>query len=318
MDALHDEAKMNMKSTTKLIILALTMLVLTASANAQSPPEELLKQMVGQLQTTPNDNALREKIIKLGAEIKPAPAIPEEANRAFVKGNVFKEEAKDAAGYELAIAAYRKALSTAPWWGDTYFNLAVTLGLAEKFDEAIASFKFYIASVPVGSAESHDAQNKIYALEAKAEIAAAKKVEQDKVTAAAAEKRQAEQTAQQAQERFFKNLDGGVWRMTPPAGNDTFDDFYEVQGREIEQYSVLKPGNSTAKLNPDMVNRRIGGSWKMTFDRREFLLNQDLLKKNYSSMVTELKVIISEDAQTITEEELRLGRPVRVIYRRIN
>ncbi len=37
--------------------------------------------MVEQLQKTPADNALREKIIKLAAEIKPAPAVPEEAQR---------------------------------------------------------------------------------------------------------------------------------------------------------------------------------------------------------------------------------------------
>src|SRR5688572_28343648 len=159
-----------MKTTSQLIILVLTFLVLSPTAYAQSPREQL-QQMVEQLQKTPNDNALRERIIKLGAEIRPAPAIPEEANRAYVKGGVFKEEAKDPSGYDLAISAYRDALRVAPWWADAYFNLGVTLGLTGKFDEGIASLRLSMASVPAGSAEAREAQNRIYAIEAKAEIA---------------------------------------------------------------------------------------------------------------------------------------------------
>ena len=159
-----------MTSSSKLFVIVFTFLALAASADAQSPREQL-QQMVEQLQKTPTDNALREKIIKLGAEIKPAPAIPEEANRAFVKGNVFQKEAKDASGYDLAISAYREALRLAPWWGDVYYNLAVALESANKFDEAIASIKFFMVSVSGGSAEAREAQNRVYAIEAKSEMA---------------------------------------------------------------------------------------------------------------------------------------------------
>lgn len=172
-----------MKSTRKLIIFIFTLLVLAASAHAQSPREQL-KQMVQQLQKTPGDNALREKIIKLGVKIRPA--IPEEANRAFVKGNVFQKEAKDASGYALAITAYRDALHSAPWWGDVYFNLAIAQESAGKFDEAIVSIRNYLASVQAGSTEAREAQNKIYALEAKGEIASKQAV----VRAAAERERQ--------------------------------------------------------------------------------------------------------------------------------
>lgn len=159
-----------MKTTSKPIILIFTLLVLAANAYAQSPREQL-SQMVQQLQKTPGDHALREKIIKLARSIKPTPEISEEANRAFVKGSVFQREAKDASGYELAIAAYREALRSAPWWGDAYFNLAVALESAGRFDEAIASLRNYMASVATKSAEHREAQNKIYALEAKGEMA---------------------------------------------------------------------------------------------------------------------------------------------------
>lgn len=162
-----------MKTTGKVIILIFTFLAFAAITHAQSPREQL-QQMVEQLQKAPNDNGLREKILKLSTTIKPPPTIPEEANRAFVKGNVFQKEAKDASGYELAIASYREALRIAPWWSDAYFNLAVALEAAGKFDEAIASIRSYMASVSAGSAETREAQNKIYALEAKGELAAKK------------------------------------------------------------------------------------------------------------------------------------------------
>ena len=165
-----------MKTTSKPIILIFTLLALTTNAYAQSPRTQL-NQMVQQLQKTPGDHALREKIIKLAGNIKPAPAISEEAKRAFVKGNVFQKEAKDASGYDLAIAAYREALRAAPWWGDAYFNLAVALESAGKFNEATASLSNYMASVAAGSAEHREAQNRIYALEAKGELAA--KAKQD-------------------------------------------------------------------------------------------------------------------------------------------
>ncbi len=72
--------------------------------------------MVEQLQKTPNDNALREKIIKLGAEIKPAPAIPEEARRSFVEGVTIVKSAKEPSSQKLAIESFNEALKIAPWW----------------------------------------------------------------------------------------------------------------------------------------------------------------------------------------------------------
>lgn len=160
-----------MRSIWKGVVYSVALLGLATNAFAQSP-RELLAQMVEQLQKSPTDNALREKIIRLAPEIKPAPAIPEDANRAFVRGNVFQKEAKDSSGYDVAISAYRDALRVAPWWGDAYYNLAVALESARRFDEATASIKLYMISLTTGSAEAREAQNHIYAIEAKSELAA--------------------------------------------------------------------------------------------------------------------------------------------------
>jgi tetratricopeptide (TPR) repeat protein len=200
-------------------------LALSLRAQAQSPREQL-EQLVVQLQRTPTDNALRERVLKLGAEMKPAPAIPEEANRAFVKGNVFLKEAQGMVGYDLAITAYRDALRIAPWWGDAYFNLGVALTSANRFDEAIVSFKLYMHSVLSESAEARDAQNRIYALEAKSEMA----TKQAAIAAAA----QAAANSPQAREAaLLEKVEGARFVIpleipvkNPPAA----DQFLDVRG----------------------------------------------------------------------------------------
>jgi len=186
-----------MASTGRALLSVLAFFALSLSAYGQAPREQLT-QMVQQLQKTPTDSALRERIVKLAAEIKPAPAIPEEANRFFVRGNVFQKEAKDASSYELAISAYREALRIAPWWGDAYFNLAAAQGSAGRFDDAIASQKLFIAAVPAGGAEAREAQNKIYALEARKEMTASESAQKARAS-----------TKAQEQQRI-----SGAWRLT--------------------------------------------------------------------------------------------------------
>ena len=77
-----------MKFTMKLLILLFGMLMLTNVVCAESPVEQLLKQMVEQLQKNPTDNALREKIIKLAQTITPAPAVPDEATNTRGAGSL--------------------------------------------------------------------------------------------------------------------------------------------------------------------------------------------------------------------------------------
>lgn len=126
-----------------------------------------LTSLTEQYQKTPTDSALREKMIKLAQKVKPN--VPEEATRAFEKATALQTEAKDAAGFDLSIAAYKEAIAIAPWWGDAYFNLALTLDSAQKYDEAIAALKIYQLTINSESSEIRDVQNKIFAIEAKIE-----------------------------------------------------------------------------------------------------------------------------------------------------
>ena len=93
----------------KIPALIFAVLMLATAAYAESPREQHM-QMVEQLKKNPADDALREKIIKLAQEIKPAPAVPEEARRFFVEGNTITSSAKNAKQQLLAVESFKEAL----------------------------------------------------------------------------------------------------------------------------------------------------------------------------------------------------------------
>ena len=180
-----------MTTTSKLIIIIFTFVAFAASVHAQTPRAQL-QQMVGQLQKTPTDNALREKIIKLATTIKPAPAIPEEARKPFVMGATVLKKASDPADAVKAVDLFTQALNVAPWFADAYYNRAIAREAAGQFEPAIDDLKLYL-EFKLTSAERRGVQDKIYSLEADAQLASAKKSEQDKIALAEEAKRQDEQ-----------------------------------------------------------------------------------------------------------------------------
>lgn len=165
-----------MKFIAKLWVLVFGALILANVASAESPREQL-KQMAEQLQKTPTDNALREKIITLALKLKPAPAVPEEARRHFVKAVTLQKEAKTPEDYDLPIQEYRQALLLAPWWSDAYYDLSSALELKQQYAEAIQNLKLSILASPAGP-DARAAQDKVYALEAKSEKQTKEKAEQ--------------------------------------------------------------------------------------------------------------------------------------------
>ncbi len=135
-----------MKNILIILVFALV-LVTSQTINAQSP-RDTLKQMVEQLQKAPADNALREKIIKLAQNIKPAPAIPDKAiefdGRAQFAFKNAKLNANPETGFLAAAREYEKAIATAPWVLDYYFNLYVIYEKAGIYVEAKRNCEFYL------------------------------------------------------------------------------------------------------------------------------------------------------------------------------
>ena len=139
----------------------------------KSNPRAALVQLTAQLKGNPTDDTIRSLIIKLADELKPAPAIPEEARKHFVEGTAIVKAAKNPAQQALAAQSFTEALTVAPWWGDAYYNLGVAQELAEQFDKAEHAFTFYLLSNP-GATEEREVQDRIYQLSAKRKLSGAK------------------------------------------------------------------------------------------------------------------------------------------------
>lgn len=212
-----------MKQKVGIIGLLAFFVVIMVSVFAQAQsanPQETLNQYISDLQKNPNDNSLREKIIKHVQTMKPQPVVPQEAKRPFMKGVTFQKEATSVSDYELAISAYKEALLLAPWWPEALYNMALAQEGAGKFDDAIQSIKLYLLT---GPKDAEQAENRMYVMEAKKEKAAISKVQE------AAEKKKRE-------EEFVRNL-SGTWskELLAPGGSLMWEDFYEL---------VLKGQNS--------------------------------------------------------------------------
>jgi hypothetical protein len=87
---------------------------LFGQTNAQSPRDEL-QQLTAQLQQSPGDQALREKIIALALTINPKPATPDAAIMAEAAAEYAFKNAKANSDFSDAAKQYEKALLLAPW-----------------------------------------------------------------------------------------------------------------------------------------------------------------------------------------------------------
>lgn len=207
------------------------------SVRGQSPRDEL-QQYIGELQVAPNNQAVREKIIRLANALNPPPAIPEEARRHFIKAVAIQKAATDVAGYELAINEYRQSLAIAPWWPEAYFNLSIALESSGKFDDAVAALNLYLVSPPSVD-DARAARDRIYAIEGKKELAAKTVRDREQADREAA-RRAAEAAAQEAKRADEANRK----KVMDPAGR--------WKGSGVQAYQDL------------IISRTGGGQWAVS------------------------------------------------------
>ncbi len=130
----------------KLFALIALSAVSTSVAFAQSPREQL-QQAAAQLQKTPDDNALRERVIKLGSQIKPAPALPDDANRHEGRAKFAFRSAKSTEEFLTAAREFEAAAKVAPWVAGYYSDLCTIYEKAEKYAEAKRNCELYLVSL---------------------------------------------------------------------------------------------------------------------------------------------------------------------------
>ncbi len=254
------------------IFLSLSILAIALGlASAQSSKEaegraaeqagrlrEALTHYVAALQSvsegSADDQRLRETIIKLVQKLSPPPAVPEEARRFSVRGQIAIKDAKTAADFDEAAKEFGKAVRVAPWWADGYINQGVALEKAGKFNEAARALKFYLLAAP-NAPDAQNVRDQIYALEYR----------QEKAQKEATGQREAEELQRHAQEAYQRNLGflAGRWygtvithyeRLVPPGRTTKYDIVADVtiDGKEIkitqietEKRSILIRGRIT-------------------------------------------------------------------------
>jgi hypothetical protein len=183
-----------MKKLAFIFLLAI-IVGLPCPAQAQSP-QQTLNQFVADLQKNPSDYALREKIIRHVQAMKPAPAVPFEAEKFEGRAEFAIKNAKTEADFLDAAKEYEKALLVAPWVPAYYFNQGIAFEKAGKLKEAKRSFEFYLLAAP-NAQDARDVRKRIAGLEY-----AMEKMARESKPQATAEKKQL------TDEELIKKIDG--------------------------------------------------------------------------------------------------------------
>ena len=193
---------MNSKKCGILSAIFFLLLGLSVSIAQAQFPQQTLNQYVADLQKNPNDYALREKIIRHVQTMKPAPAIPEEAERRMARGAAAVKGAKNDKDFQDAAAEFEKASLAAPWLPAGYYNLGITQDKAGKYNEAIQSLKLYLVAAPDAS-DAKAVKTLVYEIEYRQEKAAKEK------SAAVAQARVEEK------KKGLRDLSGNWYRKEP-------------------------------------------------------------------------------------------------------
>jgi len=160
-----------MKHKVSKILSAIFFLLFCVSIAQAQTPQATLTQYVADLQKSPNDYALREKIIKHVQGMRQKPAIPEETERYMARGAAAVKGAKTEKDFQDAAAEFEKASLAAPWLPTVYYNLGITQDKAGKYREAIQSLKLYLLAAPEAS-DAKAVKNLTYEIEYRQEKAA--------------------------------------------------------------------------------------------------------------------------------------------------
>ncbi len=151
-----------MKTAITVCVL-ISGVLLTSTAHAQSPRDQF-QQMMEQLQQSPNDTALREKIITLAPTLKPAPALPDAAVTNEGRARFAFGHAKSENDYLVAAKEYEKAVAAAPWVLNLYSDLCMAYEKAGKFVDAKRNCGFYLIGL-TDPAEITEVKGRIAGLE---------------------------------------------------------------------------------------------------------------------------------------------------------
>jgi tetratricopeptide (TPR) repeat protein len=208
-----------------LFLLVTCITLALANAQAQSP-QQTLNQYISDLQRNPNDNALREKIIKYVQSMSPVPKIPAEVDELVGQAKYVFKHAKSQKDYLDAVEAYKKVLTITPWIGDYYYNLGVAQEQAGQLEDAIKNFNLYLLALP-DAKDAREVRERIGGLKY-----AKEKAGQEKQAVEA--RARAEREQREAPKRFLNQLkylyEGKTFRMLNCSHTATYQVCFDEAG----------------------------------------------------------------------------------------
>lgn len=138
--------------------------------NAHRTARQELHEEVARLAGNPNDDALREQIIKDVASINPPPAIPDEARKALVEGATLMKSMHTLDDFLATKDKFETAIEKAPYWADAYYDYASALEQMGWYADAAKQLKRYLL-FDVPSDEAQRVRDRITALDTQRELA---------------------------------------------------------------------------------------------------------------------------------------------------
>lgn len=227
------------------ILCIFALLFVTLGYTEEQTPTGILNQYVADLKKNPNDNALREKIIKHVQSMKQSPAIPEEAKKYMVRGREAFKSAKEAKDFNEAIDEFKKAVLSAPWLAEGYYNLGIVQDKAGLYAEAMQNLKLYLMAAP-HARDAEEVKELIYAIEYRKEKAA-----RESSPEGIAEKKQKDFN------NWLKNMDGERYSCVAQYLDEIEKIEIDIRGNEaIFGQTTLKFLNKEmAKLNAGNIGR---------------------------------------------------------------
>lgn len=226
-----------------LSFFSIVILCISSPAISQSP-QDALKQYITDLQKNPNDTSLRERIIKTVLNIKTAPPLPEETRKFMARGKAALKGAKEEKDFSEAAEEFKKAVLSAPWLAEGYYNLGIVQDKAGQHAAAIESLRLYLMAAPAAN-DADAVKELIYEIEYRKE-----KLSKEKSPEAIAAKKQKEY------EEWLKKLDGAQWRIDNADTSMCLERYIEVRGREIREGSIVLRPSAVCHMNP-----YLGESW---------------------------------------------------------
>ena len=169
---------------------------------------------------------------------KPKPVLPEEARKYKVQAEFMVQEKRT----DRAIELYGKALDIAPWWPEGHYKLALILGDAKKYSDAMREMKRYLLLTPDGR-DARAAQDKIYQWEVAVEPAMAPAAAPAAAPVAApAAAPVAAPAAAPVAVRVFKDCPDCPEMVEIPAGSfDMGSNTGETDERPVHRVTITKP-----------------------------------------------------------------------------